>query len=318
MKRTRSIIFIFSMIAVELIRLICLQQGFYEWMPEYPKWQQWLLIVIDHISMCGIGIGAVAGCLYGEFEEAREEKEELGFMIISITILFILTILGGFQIQDVYSVSYLMRMGSYFIFPLIFIYILKKMKERSDIGGHLAYFWVILLLNTIYVSLFQMAGQLLVPYLIYQTILEVLLVHWIFYHEWASQFMMGISVIVENICIYNWYQGKIDFLKQFPNLGIWEFSWKLADCGIEAFMIFCLILMGVYTAEMERDRQVLLLSTCLGTLWEILLKLGMDGVFHMQAEWQLDQGILLIVPFIAVFFCRQILIGSKRQKKTAP
>lgn len=310
MKKTRNIIFVFGMIAVEIIRLICLQEGLYEWMPQYPVWQQWLLFLIEKISMCGIGIGAVAGCLYSEFEEYRKDKEEFGFMIISITVLFILTILGGFQMQDVYSISYLMRMGSYFIFPLIFIYALKRMRARSDTGGHLAYFWLIFALNIIYISLFQMAGELLVPYVIYQTILEILLIHWIFCNEWGSQLMMGFSVIAENICVYNWYQGKIDFLKRFPSLGSWKFSWSLTDCGIVAFMIFCLILMTVYMAEIEKENQVLLLSTCLGILWETLLKSGMDGVFYMQAEWQVNQGILLVLPFVAVFFCCRILPGK--------
>jgi hypothetical protein len=300
---------------MEIIRLICLNQGIYDWMSAYAHWQQNLLIAIEKISLCGIGIGAAAGCVYGEIEEREKSREPWVSILVGITVLFILALLGGIQRQQSFQMSNLVRMGSYFIFPLIFIYIFRKMKAREDVGGHLIFFWLIVGLNMIYISLFQTAGELLVPYLSYQTILEILLIHWIFSKEMGSQVMMSFSVLAENVLIYNWYQGKIDFLKYFPSLGKWSFSWRLEDCGIVAVMIISLIVMIAYMMELKKEQWILLTSTCLGAVWELMFKMGMDGLFHIHADWQADQGILLIVPFIAVFVSRKLLGERKKAGK---
>lgn len=289
-----------------------MHQGSYEWMNGFPKLQQYALIIIQKLSVNGILIGAAAGCFYSELEESEEKKEKAILVIVGMTILFVLTLFGSMQVIEGFSMAYLMRMGSYFIFPMAVIFFLKKMKERNDVGGHLAYFWLVIILNIIYISLFQKSGELLMPFLIYQTILEFLFIRWIFREERDSQIMLYLSMLTGNIFIYNWYQGKIEFLQRFPTLGHWKISWTVENFGILMVMLIIFILMVIYTAKLERQQQLLLLSSCWGALWEILLKSGADGLFYMQASWQMDQSVFVIVPFVAVYLSRKLI--AKREK----
>ena len=300
MRKTKSIIVIFGLFCIELIRMICVNQGIYANMDHIVQWQQWLLTGIGKISECGILVGLAAGCFYSELEETREEQQRAVTMITGLTIVFVFVLLGAIQEKGGFEMSYLVRMGSYFIFPVAVIFILKKMIRHQDVGGHLTYFWLLILLNMVYISLFQKTGELLLPFLIYQTILEALLIHWIFQGERESQLMLSLSVFLGNICIYNWYQGKITFLQQFPSLGRWHFEWGLKRAGILLIMLILGGMILYYITRLERERQILLLSSGVGAMWELFLKSGADGIFHMRAIWQEQQGIFLLTPFLAV------------------
>ena len=313
MKKTKSMILVFCFCCMELIRVILMYQGIYDGIAGYPQWQQWLLMALEKISSCGILIGAAAGCFYYELEEADGERERAISVIIGLTTLFVLALLGAIPVPGKFQMSYLVRMGSYFVFPIVIIFFLRKMKERVDVGGHLAYFCLLIIMNLIYISLFQKTGELLMPFLFYQTILECLLVHWIFAEERTSQFMLCFYVLVCNICIYNWYQGRVDFLQQFPNLGRWNFEWNVKGFGVLAASLFFFVVIAAHIKTREKNQQILLLSSGWGAFWEIFLKTGADGIFHMQAKWQVEAGVLLLFPFLAVAGSQLLL--EEREKE---
>lgn len=311
--KIRRLVFLFIIFAMEMVRIVCLRQGAYDSLTGFSVWQQYGLVILEKISIHGIGIGAAAGCVYGEIEDSLEQKSPWVGILASITVLFVLTLLTGIQNQSAFMITNLLRMGSYFIFPLVFIYVFQKMKARVDVGGHMIYFWLLIALNMIYISLFQTAGELLVPYLVYQTVLEILLIHWIFASEISSQTVLGASIFAGNLCIYNWYQGKVDFLKNFPHLGKWTFIWNMQEYVMIAVMIICLILMIMHMKNIRQKNRIFLISSCLGIIWEILFKLGIGGLFHIQAQWQQGTGILPILPFILAFISHICL--SKRESQ---
>ena len=307
MQKTKSICLLFAIGCIEFLRLFFIGQGAEQMVVSTADWKEYAWIFLKQLSASGILVGAAAGCIYDEILEKKEQKKRENAILIGMTILLALILLGSIQNQFTFTMSFFIRMGSYFLFPIAWIHILHKMEQRMDAGGHLIYFWIMVLFNIIYISMFQKAGELLVPYTIYQTIVEIWLIVLVFQEEMASQITLGISMVIENFLMYEWYEGKIEVLRGVPDFGMWHFRLNLK------WWVMLLMIIGVtvcifryFFRGMKEEEKIFLWSAFFGTIWEILLASGMDGIFNMQAQWQEQLGILLVGPFIAVMLLKKL------------
>ena len=274
-----------------------------------------IYLLLYRLMTSGMGIGLMAGCFYYELEKCEELQDTIRMTFLSVTLLFCNILACGIRTNMILSMSFCLRMSAYFVFPIIIIFLLDKMGQREDVGGHLQYYWLIVATNLIYISLFQKAGPMLLGYTIFYTIVELLLVYWMFDEERSTQLMLGFSFMISNFIIYSWYQGKVNFLIEHPVMGAWKLELTFQKVLLILMMLLCSAMIGKQLKKWEPWKQMFFLAPLAGLIWETFLMLGANGWFHMEAEWQTDQGIWLMTPFIAVYAAEGFMSYQRKEKE---